>query len=128
MTPVNNVPGNYSLENDLRGDSSPVNNVRVDIFIYRPTLWVGEWILLYDTRLNQQVLLSLMLCVSIPVYIWIQCSATEDLSSCNNASLAYADIKQIQTMVSVNLLKLFVRTQRLASCDTTFTQSVFTLA
>ena len=73
MTPVNNVPGNYSLENDLRGDSSPVNNVWVDIFIYRPTLWVGEWILLYDTRLNQQVLLSLMLCVSIPVHIWIQC-------------------------------------------------------
>ena len=33
MTPVNNVPGNYSLVNNLRGDSSPVNNVRVDIFI-----------------------------------------------------------------------------------------------
>ena len=71
MTPVNNVPRNYSLVNDLRGDSSPVNNVRVDIFIYRPTLWVGEWTLLYDTGLNQQVPLSLMLCVSIPVHIWI---------------------------------------------------------
>ena len=109
MTPVNNVPGNYSLENDLRGDSSPVNNVRVDIFIYRPTLWVGEWILLYDTRLNQQVLLSLMLCVSIPVYIYG--FNVVPPKTCHPAIMLVWLVLTQSTMVSVNLLKLFVRTQ-----------------
>ena len=47
MTPVNNVPGNYSLVNNLRGDSSPVNNVRVDIFI--------DKILGVDTVIRRQV-------------------------------------------------------------------------